>query len=274
MKVIRYGLAIAIISTFVSYPLAAARDKRDYTEIFPFSKCEVFTASTADDLDVLDDGARNRFFPLRVGQVLNLTNEPCVEDGECDELETVALTVMDETVELFSVTARVVEEWEEAEGDVTEVSRNFFVECAGSEDIYMLGEDVCVPEGSDGALEGPPPFEFFTPCGDIDEGLVPGGGAWRAGEDDALPGLFMPGGAILLGARFHLELAPDVAMDRAEVVDIGIDLEVEAGELEDCVVINDSNLLEGIAKELDEKVYCSGVGLVIDEELELESIEP
>jgi hypothetical protein len=44
------------------------------------------------------------------------------------------------------------------------------------------------------------------------------------------------------------------------------------GTFEDCVLVLDRNLLEDPkSKEADEKIYCPGIGIVQDEELELMS---
>ena len=75
-----------------------------------------------------------------------------------------------------------------------------------------------------------------------------------------MPGLF------LLGARYFQEIA-EVAMDRAEHVDMGLKIEVPAGDFEDCVQVEETTPLD--RKSLSTKIYCPGTGLVFDDGLEL-----
>ena len=80
----------------------------------------------------------------------------------------------------------------------------------------------------------------------------------------------MPGGAFLLGSRYYQEIAPGVALDRAEHVEMGLDIEVPAGDFKKCVKINETTPMEPGA--LSVKVYCPGVGLVMDGDMELVSV--
>jgi hypothetical protein len=52
---------------------------------------------------------------------------------------------------------------------------------------------------------------------------------------------------------------------------MGLDVSVDAGHFTDCVEIVDTNPVEGDCdvEDGDVKVYCPGIGLVIDEEAEL-----
>ncbi len=160
-----------------------------------------------------------------------------------------------------------MEEREWVDGELTEVSRNFLNQCPDTQDVYYWGEEVCVDEDSDSVEE--PPFEYETDC---EDGLAPGSGAWKAGEEGAQPGILFHGGAFLLGARYFQELADNV-MDWATNEEMGLTVDNPAnGTFEDCVLVLDRNLLEDPkSKEADEKVYCSGIGIVRDEEMELTS---
>jgi hypothetical protein len=143
----------------------------------------------------------------------------------------------------LTVLARVVEERETEDGELAEVSRNWFARCVETSDIYYFGEEVDIYEDGE---------------------LVDHHGEWRAGEDGAQPGLMMPG-TFLLGARYYQEVAPDVAEDRAEHVAMAKTIAVPAGLFTDCVQIEETNPLEPGARGI--KVYCPGVGIVRDEEL-------
>ncbi|MBI1880430.1 MAG: hypothetical protein HYR94_19810 [Chloroflexi bacterium] len=91
-------------------------------------------------------------------------------------------------------------------------------------------------------------------------------GAWRAGEAGATPGIIMPG-TFLLGSRYFQEQAPDVAMDRAEHVAMGLDVNVPAGTFADCVEVIETTPLEPGSESI--KRYCPGVGLVFDNGVDL-----
>jgi hypothetical protein len=146
------------------------------------------------------------------------------------------------------VKTRVVEEREFEDDELTEVSRNFFAICKNTNAVYYFGEDVDIYEDGE---------------------IVSSEGEWRAGEDGAMPGLIMPG-TFLLGAKYFQEVA-ETAADRGENVAMGLTVETRAGTFNNCVKVVDTNPLEGVCDvdDGDEKIYCPGIGLVKDEELEL-----
>jgi hypothetical protein len=148
-----------------------------------------------------------------------------------------------------TINTRVVEEREMVDGELSEISRNYVAECKNSGDIYYFGEDVDVYDNGE---------------------VVSHDGAWLAGKDGASPGIIMPGGAYLVGARYYQEIAPGVALDRSENIAGGEEIEVPAGEFENCVEMEDTSDLA--PDEADEKYYCPGVGITIDEDLQLVSI--
>ena len=215
---------------------------QDYTENFPLAEC-----------DFVPWGG-NAYFALTPGRVLEFDNQECVDEGECDELEAVVITWTDELREVTvpvdgedrTVSTRVIEERETADGELAEVSRNFFATCLPAGDVYYFGEDV----------------------EDYEDGEVVGSeGAWLAGVDNAQPGIIMPNNARLLGSRYLQEVAPDVALDRAEHVGIDQTLEVPAGEFDNCIEILESTPLEPDSESI--KQYCPDVGLVVDDDLQL-----
>jgi hypothetical protein len=178
---------------------------------------------------------RNPFFILEPGYTLVL-------EGGATKL---AITVLRETRRIAGVATRIVEE-RESEGDrLVEVSRNFMAMSRRTSGVYYFGEDVDVYER---------------------DGRLTHQGAWRAGEGGARFGLIMPGEP-LLGARHYQEIAPGVAMDRAEVVDLHARVTTPAGVFTDCLVVEETTPLEPDARE--RKVYARGVGLVQDGELRL-----
>jgi len=235
------GLAIAWLAGFgMSSAMAAA----------PIKKVQFTTDFRLQDCQFQTEGV-NPYFLLTPGRKLVLQSE--------DETETVEITVL-EDLELISsvpglgdVTTRVVEERETADGVLIEVSRNFFAICGGRNDVVYFGEDV----------------DIFNP-----DNTVTHEGQWRAGQPDenglAEPGVIMPG-TFLLGSRYFQEIADGIALDRAEHVEMGLDIETDAGDFHDCVRIVETTPLE--PKSESEKIYCPGVGLVVDSDVQLVEIE-
>jgi hypothetical protein len=216
-----------------------------FSEVFPFESCR-FTPH-----------AGNAYLPLKPGRQLYYSNSACVAAGECDELEEVWITVERDIrrITLGSgkhrqiVFARVLEERETEAGELKEVSRNFLATCLPARDVYYFGEEV----------------------DDYEDGEIVGhGGAWLAGRNGARPGMLMPDSAFLLGMRYFQEVAPGVALDRAEHVASNLEITVPAGTFRGCVRVRETTPLEPDSES--RKVYCPGIGLVIDEELELTAI--
>jgi hypothetical protein len=196
----------------------------------------------------------NPHFILQPGYQLVLEGE---DDGEAVRL---VITVLKKTEKVSVpgigvVKTAVVEERESKDGDLVEVSRNFFAICEKTNDVFYFGEEVNICE--DG-LE--PNGDGFTCNG----GEPDHSGAWRAGVDGAVPGIIMPG-TFLLGSRYFQELAPN-AMDRAEHVEMGLTVDTLAGTFEKCVRVVETTPLEPGESE---KIYCPGIGLVVDDVLVL-----
>jgi len=180
----------------------------------------------------------NEFFPLVVGTQLVLEG---VGDGETIHLE---ITVLDETEDVAGVTTRVVEEAEFVDGELAEISRNFFVQTADGTVCYF-GEDVDIYEGGV---------------------VVSHEGQWRAGENGNLPGIFMPS-IPDIEMVFSNEFAPGVAEDQAEVIVLGEEIDVPAGIFDDTVTVEECNPLEDAERDI--KVFVRGIGIAIDGVTEL-----
>jgi hypothetical protein len=73
---------------------------------------------------------KNRFFILEPGHQLVLQSRT----------EKVVITVLNETKKIGDVETRVVEEREEENGQLKEVSRNFFAICREHSDVFYFGE--------------------------------------------------------------------------------------------------------------------------------------
>ena len=175
----------------------------------------------------------NEFFPLVINSQLVLEG---VDDGELIHLE---ITVLDETEDITGVTTRVVEEAEWADGELSEVSRNFFAQAPDGTVCYF-GEDVDIYEGGV---------------------VVSHEGAWRAGVNGALSGIIMPANP-QIGDIFNNEFAAGVAEDQAEVIDINDPISVPAGDFDETLTTEECNPLADAEKDI--KVYAKGIGVAID----------
>jgi multimeric flavodoxin WrbA len=177
---------------------------------------------------------RNRFFILEPGYQLTLESRT----------EKVVITVLDETKQISDVTTRVVEEREQEDGKLKEVSRNFLAICREHGDVFYFGEEV--DDYSDGKIVGH-------------------SGAWRADEQNSRAGIIMPG-TILLGARHYQEISPN-ARDRAEILSDDVTMKTPAGTFTNCLRVEETSGLD--ADDLCYKTYAPGVGLIQDDDLVL-----
>lgn len=94
---------------------------------------------------------------------------------------------------------------------------------------------------------------------------------WRHRAAGATAGLAMPA-LPLLGARYYQEIAPGVALDRAEVMSLDGTLRTPHGMVERVLVTKESSPLEPGVEEL--KSYGAGIGLVRDDDMLLMSVTP
>lgn len=179
---------------------------------------------------------RTPFFVLEPGRASTL------EDGSV----RLVVTVLDQITLVAGVQTRVVEERETKGGKPVEVSRNYFAISRRTNAVYYFGEDV----------------DMYDRSGRVTSHE----GSWRAGASGAKFGLMMPG-EIVLHARFYQELAPKIALDRAEIVSTTAVVKTPAGEFKDCVKTEETTPLEPGVKEY--KYYAKGIGLVQDGSLKL-----
>jgi hypothetical protein len=76
-----------------------------------------------------------------------------------------------------------------------------------------------------------------------------------------MPGVPLP------GSKYYQEIAPGIAMDRAEIVSTSETLETPMGALRDLLKVEETTPLEPGVKEY--KYYARGIGLVLDGSLKL-----
>jgi hypothetical protein len=201
---------------------AEAEDGKKWTQSFGEQSC-TFSSTGA-----------NRFFILEPGYQLVLQSRQ----------EKVAITVLGETRKIGAVETRIVEEREEENGKLKEVSRNFYAICKEHGDVFYFGEEV--DDYKDGKIVGH-------------------SGAWRADQKNSKAGIMMPG-TVLLGARHYQEIAPN-AMDRAEIVRDDVTMTTPAGTFKNCLKVEETTALD--PGEKCYKTYAPGVGLIQDEDLVL-----
>lgn len=220
---------------------AAAAPPVGFTDQFPFAACD------------FKPYGGNAFLNLTAGRQLYFSNVRCVGAGDCDELTELWITMLPETrlIRYFDngkaryARTRVMQEYETADGEVEEISRNYVASCAPMNDVYYFGEDVTDGDGN------------------------PEPDSWLAGHDGARPGILMPDRAFLLGSRYYQEIAVN-AQDRGEHAALGLEIEVPAGVFRNCVKVIETSPLEPGHESL--KFYCPNVGLVRDGDLELMAV--
>lgn len=199
-----------------------------------------WTADFSATRDEFTSTGRNPFFVLEPGFVQEFASDD----------EHLTITVLAETKVVDGVETRIVEERETKGGQLIEVSRNYFAINRRTNSVFYFGEEVDIYK---------------------DGKLVNHEGAWSAGVKGAKYGLMMPGEA-LLRARFYQEVAPGVALDRAEIVSTTTAVKTPAGEFKNCVKVEETTPLEPGVKEY--KLYAPGVGLVQDGDLKLVKYGP
>jgi len=195
-----------------------------------------FTAAPAD----LATTGENPYFILTPGYQLVLEGK---ESGAAIRL---VVSVLDETKRIGGYDTRVVEERETSNGVLVEVSRNYFAIHKATRDVFYFGEEVDVYKNGK---------------------IVDHEGAWLHGTGGAKFGMMMPGKP-QAGLRYYQEVAPKVAMDRAEIVKVDDKLTTPAGSFDRCVRVEETTPLES---DKGLKVYAPGIGLLKDGVLELVS---
>ncbi len=225
----KYTLLSLLLSIALLTCLMAAQANEQKKEIGGWA-----TRFAVDKSDLSASG-RTPYFILEPGYQL------VFEGGR----ERLVITVLNETKRVDGVETGVVEERETKDGRLVEVSRNYFAISRLSNDVFYFGENVDMYKA---------------------DKIVSHEGAWLAGVKGARFGLMIPG-QIDLGARHYQEVAPRVAMDRAEIVSLSETVVTPAGEFKNCLKVEETTPLEPGVREY--KYYSSGVGLVQDGTLKL-----
>lgn len=226
-KSIGLALFMVLVSFAVFVDTQADAQKQD--------DASSWTTDFSTDKSELTHTGHNPYFILEAGYTLVLA------DGK----EELTITVLDEIKKVDGVETRVVEERETRDGKLIEVSKNYFAISKRTNSVYYFGEEVDIYKN---------------------DKITSHEGAWLSGVNGAKFGLMMPG-LPLMKAKFFQEIAPAVAMDRAEIVSVTETLKTSAGEFKNCLKVEETTPLEKGVKEY--KYYAHGVGLVQDGSLKL-----
>lgn len=200
---------------------------------------KIFTTTLLQDSCSFSTIGKNTYFILEPGYQLIL------EGIERTDTTRLVITVLNETKRIGAVETRIVEENESVNGKTVEISRNFFAFCKQTSSIFYFGEEVDMYKNGK---------------------VVSHEGAWIA-EGDNKAGIGLPG-LFLLGSRYHQEIAPGIAMDRAEIISITEMMKTPAGKYTNVLKIEETTPLE--PTDISYKFYAPGIGLIKDGELLLQ----
>ena len=188
--------------------------------------------------ETMSSTGRNRFFILETG------HQRVYRGKEGHKTVDLVITVLDQTKRVAGVETRVVEERESANGQLVEVSRNYFAIGATTKNVYYFGEEVDI----------------------YNKGRITSHeGAWLAGVNGANHGIAMPA-ENKVGDKYYQEQSPKVALDRAETISLTETVHTPAGTFEHCLKVRETTPLE---PGVGHKLYAPGIGLVSDGALKL-----
>jgi hypothetical protein len=179
----------------------------------------------------------NPYFPLTTGLKIHLV----------DDEHLVVVSVLDETKIVDGVETRVVVEHETKNGQLYEISRNYYAADRITGDVYYFGEDVDIYENGQ---------------------VVSHDGAWLSGVNGAKFALMMPGKPSV-GDQFYFEIAPG-AVERVEIANIDATLATPARAFGRVVYAREYDELDGGTSE---KWYAPGFGMVGDDAMRCVKVE-
>lgn len=203
------------------------------TSAFGQKEKRVFSESFNQEECTFLTTGRNQYFVLEPGYQLML------QGNEGKDQVKLIITVLNETKKIGNIETRIVEENESVNGKVIEISRNYFAICKETGSVFYFGEDVDIYEN---------------------EKVINHSGAWIA-EGNNKPGIVMPGQQ-LIGSRYYQELAPNIAMDRAEIISTSETFTTPFGQFNNVLKTLETTPLE--PKEKSYKLYAPGIGLIRD----------
>src|SRR2546425_8031681 len=188
-------IALGLLGLAAGPARAGSDNNRPFTQDFRQEDCTFSTTG------------RNPFFILEPGY-------QTVFQGVESKMTVVnTITVTSRTLRIAGVDTRIVEERETHDGQLAEVSLNYFAICSPTNSVFYFGEDVDIYVG--GVIVDHP-------------------GSWRAGGGNKA-GIVMPGTG-LLGGRDFQEGASGVAMDQAEIPSMTEVETTPAGAFDKCAM--------------------------------------
>jgi len=229
------GLSAQLITgKNINSAIAASKSSpdKDFSYSFNLKNCTFSTTGS------------NPYFILKPGYQL-------VFKGVSEKVPSkVSSTVLNQTkVVGDGIVSRIVEEKtvNSQTGNLIEITNDYFAICKKNNSVFYLGEHV----------------------DDYENGkIVSHVGSWIHGSDKARAGLIMPG-VILVGSRYYQEIAPDVAMDKAEIVSVNETVKVPAGIFNGVINMKLSSDLEpGVTED---NLHAPGIGQIIDNDTKLVS---
>lgn len=172
----------------------------------------------------------NAYYPLIPGTVYHL------EEQTDEGLETITITVTNQTREVMGIPATVVRDTARLDGAIIEDTWDWYAQDDRG-NVWYLGEDT--QEYEDGEI-------------------VSTAGSWEAGVDGALPGIMMLGQP-RPGDRYYQEYWQDEAEDMGAIISLSESADVPYGSFNNAIQTADYNPLDD---NLENKWYAPGVGVV------------
>ena len=162
---------------------------------------------------------------------------------ESSDGETIRVTVTDRTRQVAGVTTTVVRDVVTEDGEVVEVTSDWFAQDVDG-NVWYFGEDT---------------VEYAGPPGDRHADRT---GSWEAGVDGAQAGIVMLAEP-RRGDGYQQEYAPGEAEDRATVLGLDEQVDTPQGSFDHLLHIEDTTPLEpGL---VEHKYYERGTGLVFEQ---------
>jgi hypothetical protein len=202
-------------------PVPITRD--DFTRAFP-------VLSPAQQPGLFVECVDNTYFPLIPGTVYHL------EEQTDEGLETITITVTNQTRAILGIQATVVHDSVQLEGELIEDTEDWFAQDDRG-NVWYLGESTA--EYEDGEV-------------------VSTEGSWEAGVDGAVPGLIMVGDP-RPGDLYFQEYLEGEAEDMGAVMSLAERVRVPYGSFANALQTADYNPLDD---QLENKWYAPGVGVV------------
>jgi hypothetical protein len=172
----------------------------------------------------------NQFMPLAAGNTWFYRST----DGSTD-----TVTVTNKTISIDGVKCVVVSDIVKEGNKTTEITSDYFAQDKAG-NVWYFGEDT----------------KAFLPGGGVSTQ-----GTWRAGVNNAQPGIIMLAHP-QKGDLYFEENAPGVAVDQAQVVAVNASVSVPFGTFKHCLETrNFSTLFPG---DVEHKFYAPGIGSVLE----------